>query len=333
MGCASSSDKKASPPAQAPATLLTTAPVDGKLLPARVPHAAPARRGKGKGKGTGKGNPSKWQVQLSGQWKDYGNAEDSVMKRAYMTGQKKCRFQLRGQQYEYDFKRMVQINKDTKKYRQIRQPYAGPKPPAKAVLPTGPMTIICVKPGQAGTVITIPDPNNPGRTIPVFVPPHAKAGAKLAVPLPAKGEPLEKVQEKQEKHDKENGTRTSKSSWSTGGKVAAGATVAAGVAAVGVGGVILGDHLAGGEMASTIGEGVVDAGETIADAAGDAADAIGDWAPGAVEDVGDWVAGAAEDAGEWMVDAGDWFACAAEDAGDWLGDAAEDTGGFIMDLF
>jgi len=291
----------------------TTAPVTAVAPPA----------GKGGGKGRKSGKVSRFQIILGGKWKDYGRDEDAVMKRAYMTGNKKCKFNLRGQHYEYDFKKMVQINKDTRKERKIRPPQGAPKPPKKPILPTGPMVILSVKAGQPGTVIQIDDPNNPGQKISVAVPAHAKPGSKMAIPLPAKGESVEVVTKRQEAHDKETGAKTG---WSTGAKVAAGGAAAVGVAAVGVGGVILGDHLAGGDLAETIGEAVVDAGEAAVDAAEDAGEAIADWAPGAAEDVGEALADAGEDVGEWA-------AAAADDVADWLGDAAEDVGDFVTDLF
>merc|ERR1711971_1215700 len=148
-------------------------------------------------------------------------------------------------------------------------------------------------------MITVPDPNNAGQQINVFVPPEAKAGAKTAIPIPRKGESVEEVQAKQKQHAEEQ-----KGKWSTGGKIATTGAALVTVGAVGVGGVILGDHLAGGDMAETIGETVVDAGE----------------------DVGEAIADFAEDAVDWLGDAG-------EDAIDWLGDAGEDMGDFIMDLF
>jgi len=249
------------------------------------------------------------------------------LKRAYMTGQKNAKFHLRGQNYEYNFKKMKQKNKDTKKERNIRPP-GGPKPPRVPILPTGPMIIISVKAGQPGTMIPVKDPNNPGQTIQVYCPPHAKPGSKLAVPIPAKGESVQDVQKKQDAHDKEHKTKSS-----LGSRVATGGAAVAGLAAVGVGGVILGDHLAGGEMADTIGSGVVDAGEWAVDAGGDAVDAVGDWAPGAADAAGDWFEGAGEDVGDWAAGAGEDIADFAVDAGDWLGDAAEDVGDFVMDLF
>jgi len=323
MGCGGS---KAAEPAPAPAA----APVEGQMIAqvapsagAPTPHKSGGGKGKGKGKGKGAG-ASHWQIKLDGNFKDYGKEEDAILKRAYMTGQKNAKFHLRGQSYEYNFKKMIQKNNDTKKERQIRPPNKGPKPPKKPLLPGGPMIIITVGSGQPGTMIEVQDPNNPGKKVQVFVPAHAKAGQKMAVPIPGKGEDVASVQAKQKKHDDDLGLKSSP--WSTGGKAAAGAAGVAGLAAVGVGGVILGDHLAGGEMASTVGEAAAgafdDAGDWAADAVPDAADAAGDWAEGAAGDAGEWLEGAGEDIAEFAVDAGDW-----------LGDAGEDIGDFVMDLF
>merc|ERR1719353_89477 len=127
----------------------------------------------------------------------------------------------------------------THKEREIRPP-PGPRPPKHALLPTGPMVIITVGTGQPGQMITVPDPNNPGQKINVYVPPGAKPGSKMAVPLPGKGETVQAVQEKQKMHDEKK-----KAGWSTGGKVAAGGAGLVALGAVGVGGVILGDHLMG----------------------------------------------------------------------------------------
>lgn len=241
----------------------------------------------------------KFQIKLQGDWSDYEAKEDTILKKAYLVGHPNCKFHLRGQNYEYNFKSMKQINLGTHKEREIRPPPRF-KPPAQALLPPGPMTVLTVRPGQAGTTVDIPDPNNKGQTIKVNVPAGAKEGQKMAVPLPEKGEKIEATVKKQ-------------AGYSTGAKLAmgtAGVGLAAGVA---LGGVILGDHLTGGTLGVS---------EAAADIAGDAGEVIADTA----EDAGEWVEGAAEDAGEWIEGA-------AEDAGDWLGDAAEDTGDFIMSLF
>jgi hypothetical protein len=283
MGCSSSKPADPPPPPPPPPVVQT----------GQVVSTEPAAGGGGYQGGQRKGGkPKKWQIELGGKWQDYDDQENNILKRAYLCGQQNCRFHLRGQDYSYDFGKMTQMNLATKKIREIRAP-PGLKPPKQALLPTGPMTVITVKPGQQGQCIQVPNPNNPGEMIPVYVPPHAKPGSKMAVPLPAKGENIAQVQEKQKEHEKSGG-------WSTGGKVAAGGAALVGLGAVGVGGVILGDHLAGGDMAADVGAGVVDAGEAIGDVA---------------------------------VDAGEGIADFAGDAGDWLVDAGEDVGDFIMDLF
>merc|ERR1712183_708562 len=216
-------------------------------------------------------------IKLDNHWKDYDDQEDRILKRAYLCGQKNCKFHLRGQDYSYDFGKMTQMNVASKKIREMRPPL-GFKPPKQALLPSGPMTVITVRPRQPGQCIQIPNPNNPSEQVSVYVPPHAKPGSKMAVPLPAKGESVQAVQEKQKEHERSGG-------WSTGGKIAAAGAGLVAVGAVGVGGVILGDHLAGGDMAADIGASVVDAGETIGDVAVDAVDWLGD----AGEDVGDFI--------------------------------------------
>lgn len=233
---------------------------------------------------------SKFQVELQGAWQDYERQEDMLLKRAYLVGQKNVRYTFRDNTYEYDFKNMQQLNVNTRKRRDIRPPM-GMRAPKAPLLPTGPMIVITVPRGSAGSVIEVNNPNNPGTKVQVFVPQGAKAGQKMAVPIPQKGETVESVQRKQQ-------------GMSTGAKVAAGTVGVGVVAAAAVGGVVLGDHLAGGDMAETIGE-------TVAEGATEVADAVEDAAPDVLDAVED----------------------AAEDVADWLGDAAEDVGDFVMDLF
>lgn len=298
MGC-TTSQPAAGPPAATYTKPEPVAVAQGAIVSVAAPTPYQPSGGKGKGKGRGK-SLQKWQIKLDGHWKDYDPQEDAILKRAYLVGQPNARFHLRGNDYEYSFKRMIQINKKSGKERHIRPP-PGLKPPTQELLPAGPMTIITVGTGQPGTTITVPDPNNPGQKIPVHVPPTAKVGQKMAVPIPAKGETVDVVQKKQKKHDDE---KAKAGGWSTGAKMAAGGAALVGIGAVGVGGVILGDHLAGGDMAADMGDGIVDAAETVGDGLADAGEAIADWAPDALED-----------------------------AGDWLGDAGGDIGDFIMDLF
>lgn len=244
---------------------------------------------------------NKFQVKLSGQWEDYKAEEDGILKRAYLVGKPNCRFNLRGQQYEYDFARMAQLNQNTGKQREIRPPHAMKAPP-KPLLPSGPMAVIKVQPGQAGKMIQINDPNNPGQTLKVNVPKGAQAGQKMAVPVPEHGESLQDVQRKQKSH-------------SACAKLLMGTATVAAVGTLAVGGVILGDHLSGGAVAEGVG------------------DVFGDGAGDAVADATAWVEGAVEDFPEWIEGVGEDIAGAAEDAVDWLGDAAEDVGDFITDLF
>merc|ERR1712160_167374 len=112
------------------------------------------------------------------------------------------KYNLRGQQYIYDFEKMQQINKETGKGRPIRKPHKFPDMPTSSVLPTGPMVVISVKKGQPGTCIQVPDINNPGQFVPVYVPPAAKVGSKMAVPMPAKGQTKEVRRTNQTKEEK-----------------------------------------------------------------------------------------------------------------------------------
>mmetsp|Transcript_53279 Transcript_53279/g.127094 ORF Transcript_53279/g.127094 Transcript_53279/m.127094 type:complete len:284 (+) Transcript_53279:65-916(+) len=283
MGCSSSSDKPAA------------------SAPAPAPAPAPARPAAKKG---AKRKPPAWvgkhfQVKLGGDWKDYDKDEDVLITRAFLVGQPNCRFKLRGSRYEYNFKKMSQINLDTGKEREIRPP-PGMKPPKDALLPAGPMIVINVQKGQPGTCIHVDDPKNPGQKIQVAVPKNAKVGSKLAVPLPGEGETVQEVMKKQE-------------GMSAGGKVALAGAGLIGVGAVAVGGIVLGDYLTGGDMGTE--EMAADAGDAIVDAA---------------EDVGEW----AEGAGETIADAAEEFADGAgADIVDWLADAGDTIGDVVMDLF
>merc|ERR1719162_2169534 len=302
-------------------------------LPTPLPLLASAGLAS-KGKGVGKGQcftASKFQIELEGKWDNYGKEEDAILKRAYLVGHPRAKYQLRGQDYEYSFKSMKQINLGTGKERRIRPPRFM-RPPRTPLLPPGSIVVVTVPEGAAGGTMKINDPQNAGEKLEVFVPAGAKAGAKMAVPVPQKGETAADVRRRQEGY--------------SAGTVAAMGAAAAGAGVVG--GAILGDHLAEGEVgaaASDWAEGAhSDAADWAAGAAADvgawAEDAAEDasaWAEGAVEDAGEWVPRAAEDAAEWAEgaaeDAGEWVAGAAGDVGDWLGEATEDAGDFVMDLF
>jgi len=281
------------PPAPPPAAPVPEAPTQ---------NSGGGGGGKGGGKGGKRGGkPGKFQVKLSGNWQDYDEVEDRVLKRAYLIGQNSARFHLRGNDYEYNFQRNKQKNLKSNQERDIRPPRGLTRPPTP-ILPPGSTVIIKVPPGSAGKTIEINDPNNKGQKISVNVPAGAKPGQKMAVPIPEPGQTVQDVCKKQQ-------------GWSTGAKTATGLAAVGVVGAAAVGGALVGDHLAGGTMAA-------DGAAAVADVATDAADAVADWAPGAADAAGDWGEGAIDDIADF-----------GEDAGDWLGDAAEDAGDWVMSLF
>jgi len=280
---------------------------------------------------------AKFQVELAGEWKDYVKDEDKILKRAFLAGFPNCKFTLRGATYEYNFLRMVQKNLTSGKERKIRAPHKW-RQPARPIVPKGPTICIRVPPGSPGTTIQIDHPTAKGAKINVAVPPTAKVGQAMLVPVPdvAVGKAVsvtagvfESAKSKGDGKGKGKGkggrgagsgapvapaasAAKKKEGWSTGAKVAA---VGVGAAAV-AGGVLAADAVTDGAT-----------GEMLADGAEDAIE----WTEGAAEDAVEWTEEAAEDVGDWIEDAG--IADAAEDAAEWLGDAAEDVGDFIMDLF
>jgi len=250
---------------------------------------------------------AKFQVKLGGEFKDYNNDEDKILKRAYMAGFPHAKFHLRGQNYTYDFGWMVRINRDTGKERRIRQPRKW-KAPAKPLVPPGPTTVVNVPPGSPGTTIQVPHPRVKGAFISVNVPASAKAGQAMLVPVPPKAAVTRAgAHMPTTKGVSDTSAPTSKAAevtdcgstggseagaWTTGGKVAAGTATVLGVGGAAVGGAILGEHIAEHGLDATV-------------------DAVGD----GMED-------AAEATGDFFVDAGEFIV-----------DAAEDVGDFVMDLF
>jgi len=216
---------------------------------------------------------SHFQVELAGKWEDYKGEEDKMLKRAFLSGFPSAKYKFRGQTYIYDFNNKTQTNEQSGKKRSIRPP-TKLKRPAAPISGGGKSKFVKVPPGKAGEVIYVKHPEHKGEKFPVTVPATGGAGGAMLVTVPEK--------------EKKGG-------WSTGARVAAGATAggaaAVGVAGAAIGGVMLADHLAGGD------EGMI----------GDLADGI--------EDV-----------------AGD-IADGAEEAVDWVGDAGGDVGDFFMDLF
>lgn len=229
--------------------------------------------------------PGRFQVELGGNWRDYSREEDKILKRAYMTGFPTAKFHLRGQDYIYDFKNMVQINKGSRKQRRIRQPHKW-NAPKKPIVPSGPTTVVTVPPGSPGTTIQVPHPKIKGAFISVNVPAGARPGQAMLVPVP--------------EHAVTAGGELSGpgpapaagggggGGWSTGAKVAAGGAAAIGVGGLAVGGAVLGMHAAEHGVDATVdavGDGLADAGEAIGDFAVDAGEFIVD----AGEEVGDFV--------------------------------------------
>lgn len=201
--------------------------------------------------------PMKFQIQLSGQWQDYGAQEDAILKRAFLAGLPKAKFHLRGQDYEYDFSKMVQINSQSGKERPIRPPPRF-KPPPAPIVPPGPVICIVIPPNPQ-PMMMVPHPQSPGEQIQVQVPPGAKPGQNMMVPVPPKG------------------------GMGMAGKAAAGVGAVGVVGGMAVAGAILGDMAAGGELGA---EGAVDMlGDAVVDGAADA----GDWLGGVGEKAADFV--------------------------------------------
>jgi hypothetical protein len=223
-----------------------------------------------------------FQIKLGGKWTDYSTEENKILKRAFMAGFPNAKFRLRRQHYLYDFKKMVQLNIDSGKERQIRQPKKW-KAPSKPLVPAGPTTVINVPEGSPGTRVRVPHPRAKGAFISVNVPAAAKPGQAMLVPVPAV--PAEVAVAAA---DIPTPARGDRGSWSTGAKVAAGTAGVAGVFGAAVGGVILGEHIAEHGLDATVdavGDGIVDAAEATEDFAVDAGEFIVD----AAEDVGDFV--------------------------------------------
>lgn len=236
---------------------------------------------------------AKFQIKLGGHWQDYEAGEDKVLKRAFMAGFPNAKFSLRGQEYVYDFKRMTQHNKQSGKDREIRAPHKM-QPPSAPVVPAGPTTVITVPPGSPGTTIMVPHPKG-GGFIAVNVPPSARPGQAMLVPVPPQAIPSGPGGAPPAAPVKKD-----KGGMSTGAKVAVGGAVVG----VGVGGALLGVHMAEHGAEAT--------GEMLGDAAADAGDAI--------VDAGEAIGDAAVDAGivDFAVDAGDFIVDAADSAGDFI---------------
>lgn len=255
---------------------------------------------------------SRFQIKLSGEWKDYDKTGDKILKRAYLAGFPHAKYKLRGQEYDINFEKHSQKNNKTGKTREIRPPFKW-SAPATPIVPAGQTMCVKVPPGGAGTTIQVPHPAKEmkGQFIAVNVPATAKPGQAMLVPVPGKDEkPITVPDDAPAPPAAAAGQPAKKTGWSTGAKVAAGGAAVVGIGGVAVAGAVMGEHLVEGDFEGAV-DALADFGADIGGAVEGAAGDIADAAPG----VGDAIAGAAEDAVEWV------------------GDAAETAGDFIMDLF
>lgn len=253
----------------------------------------------------------KFQVKLAGEFKDFDAKGDKLLKQAFLSGFPNAKYSQRGQQYEVDFKKMVQKNVTTRKEREIRQPHKW-KAPIAPIMDAGPMVCVKVPPGAPGTTIQVPHPKNKSQFISVSVPASAKPGQPMMVPVPPLEEacvgtvvdgPAAPSAPAPGAAPPAAAAKPEKKGWSTGAKVVAGTAGVAAVAGLAVGGVILGEHIAEEGWDATLED-------------------LGDWGA----DAGSAIGGAAEAAGEGIADG-------FEAAVDWTAEAADTAGDFIMDLF
>lgn len=324
MGCgASAAPADSSPPQQQQATV---EPVLVDPTPAPAPPPAPPAP-----------TPNKhtFQIKLKGDWQDYRDDEGEVLERAYLAGFPFAKYSLRGQDYQYDFTKNLQINLRTKKEREFRPP-PGLKRPLAPIVPPGPTMIIKVPPGgRGGVAIQIPHPKLIGQFITVLLPKNAVPGKEILVPVPS--DPDAKPAESA------SGDAAKKGGWSTK------AVAASGAAAVGVGALVVGGLVVAGAVLGedAVMDGVGAAGDALApagDVVGDAAMTLGD----ALAPAGEAIAGSAADGAGVAIGAlggGAGVAAAAmpgvidgagdvaTDASAWILNMGESAGGFVMDLF
>lgn len=214
----------------------------------------------------------KFQFKAGGRWQDFDSNEDVMLKRAFLVGQKQVQYTFREVMYLFDFEEMTQTNTVSNSKRTIRAP-TGLVPPKEPLLPKGGLVIVTVPPKSAATTILVDNPDSPGNKIRVNVPKGAKAGDKMAVPLPNNNETVEDVVKRQQGH-------------SLGGQLAAGGAFVAVAAGVAVGGVLLVDQVTGSEHADAGADLVVDVVEEVPEAV---FEPVADWLGDAVGDVGDAV--------------------------------------------
>lgn len=294
----------------------------------------------------------KFQINLRGHWKDYYDEENSVICRAFMSGSKKAKYHLRGNNYEYDFNSMTQVNTDSGKSRKIRPP-PNLKPPAKPIVPPGPTIMVVVPKGaQPGQRLQVPHPLDPSITLQVGVPPGAAEGATLLVPVPDLKKCLQDAQPSLPGGDKGQEARQEQHAANAQGNKNVALTAAGvGLGAAAVGGAAYGLAQPGavdavGGALSGAGDAVVDglgvAGNAIAGAGQDAIGAVGGAAGAAGAAimstdagaaVGGAVMGAADNIGDALAPVGAVIGDAMNPVIDEMGDAMQGAGSFIMNLF
>lgn len=235
---------------------------------------------------------AKFQVKLGGDWKDYNDADDKVLKQASASVSPSATLMWKGHTYVCDLRKMLQVNQESGKEHRIRPPFK-PKASVKPRKPTGPTTVVNVPPGAPGTTIQVPHPRVKGAFLSVNVPASAKVGQAMLVPVPehadalatppskdkpgttpssrikvesddapAEGRPAETPQESIPAKEV-SGHKASGAAWSTGCKIGAGL----GIGGVAVAGAILGCHLADGSDAT--GDAVADGGADTLEATDD----------------------------------------------------------------
>lgn len=245
-----------------------------------------------------------FQIELEGRWSDYDRQEDRLLKRAYLSGFRTATYKFRSNEYQFDFQHMTQLNKRTQKLRNIRPPHKmSGKAPARPIVPPGPTTVVKVPRGSPGTTIKVRHPKEHGMYIFVNVPPTAKPGQAMLVPVPdigfakgkgksgGKGAPrVAQVAQHVRPHGGKGApappSPRHREGVSGGRAVAAGVGVAA-AGGVAVAGAVLGAHVAdvGWDAAmADLGDGLDEVGGAVVEGA----ESAGEWVEGAATDVGDF---------------------------------------------